>query len=128
MYMNKILTMVSILLALDLTIINMCSCNSPRNTPQQSVDYHYYGPSVIVAGPDGNLWFTEIWGNKIGKISPQNGAATEYDIPASLSDHSSSEGIATGPDGNLWFMEYGGNRIGRISLADGGIIEYFVNN
>src|SRR5262249_25240152 len=27
-------------------------------------------PTVIVAGPDGNLWFTETTGNRIGRITP----------------------------------------------------------
>jgi streptogramin lyase len=27
-------------------------------------------PEGIAAGPDGNLWFTESQGNKIGRISP----------------------------------------------------------
>jgi virginiamycin B lyase len=27
-------------------------------------------PSYITAGPDGNLWFAEVAGNKIGHISP----------------------------------------------------------
>jgi len=28
------------------------------------------GPWAITAGPDGNLWFTEYDGNKIGRITP----------------------------------------------------------
>ena len=28
-------------------------------------------PFGIVAGPDGNLWFTEIYGNNIAVIRPQ---------------------------------------------------------
>ncbi len=30
---------------------------------------HCY-PSIITAGPDGNIWFTEYAGNKIGRITP----------------------------------------------------------
>ena len=24
----------------------------------------------LAVGPDGNIWFTEYWGNKIGRIAP----------------------------------------------------------
>src|SRR5450432_1506095 len=58
-------------------------------------------PQGIATGPDGNLWFTEYTGNKIGKITP-SGVITEYPIPTA---NSSPYGIVTGPDGNLWFTE-----------------------
>ena len=35
------------------------------------------GPSGITAGPDGNLWFTEHDGNRIGRITPA-GTVTEF--------------------------------------------------
>ena len=38
-------------------------------------------PEGITAGPDGNLWFTEINGNQIGRITP-GGTVTEFS-PAS---------------------------------------------
>src|SRR5437016_13536348 len=31
------------------------------------------GPTSIIAGRDGNLWFTERFGNKIGRIAPAGG-------------------------------------------------------
>ena len=33
-------------------------------------------PSGIAAGPDGNLWFTENYGDRVGKITPA-GVVTE---------------------------------------------------
>ena len=38
-------------------------------------------PAAIATGTDNNIWFTEMGTDKIGKISPQNGEITEYDIP-----------------------------------------------
>lgn len=73
----------------------------------------------ITAGPDGNLWFAEADGNKIGKITP-GGTITEYPIPTTLS---SPVGITNGPDGNIWFTEYIGNKIGKITPS-GTITEY----
>ena len=66
-------------------------------------------PHGITSGPDGNLWFTETAGNKIGRITP-SGSFTEYPIPTSISG---SFDITSGPDGNLWFTEKDGNKIGR---------------
>ena len=76
-------------------------------------------PNGIATGPDGNLWFTEIVVNKIGRITPA-GVITEFNIPTAGSEIYS---IAAGPDGNLWFAENGGNKIGRITPA--GVITEF---
>ena len=37
-------------------------------------------PHSITGGADGNLWFTEVMGNKIGRITP-TGDITEFLIP-----------------------------------------------
>ena len=68
-------------------------------------------PEGITAGPDGNLWFTELTGNQIGRITPA-GAISEFALPTA---DSQPFGITVGPDGNLWFTELRGNQIGRIS-------------
>jgi hypothetical protein len=60
-------------------------------------------PFSIALGPDGNLWFTEVGGNKIGEITP-SGAISEF------AWHGNPGGIAS--DGTmLWFTEIGGNAI-----------------
>jgi len=67
-------------------------------------------PAGITAGPDGNVWFVEERGDRIGRLSP-TGTLTEFPIsvPGSF-----ARDIATGSDGNLWFTELTG-RIGRIT-------------
>jgi streptogramin lyase len=63
----------------------------------------------IVAGPDGNLWFTGFARNTstgraaaaIGRITPA-GSITQFLLPTSIGF---SVGIASGPDGNLWFTQ-----------------------
>jgi len=55
-------------------------------------------PRGITAAPDGNLWFTEEAGNKIGRISP-TGAISEFPLAVGAMPG----GIVAGPDGNLWF-------------------------
>ena len=67
-------------------------------------------PEGITAGPDGNLWFTEIDGNNIGRITTA-GVVTEFPVPTASSE---PEGIAAGPDGNIWFTEFAVNKIGQL--------------
>jgi virginiamycin B lyase len=67
----------------------------------------------ITSGPDGNLWFTEFTGNKIGRITT-TGTISEFPLPTATSK---PEGITAGGDGRLWFTENGGNRIGAIDPA-----------
>jgi virginiamycin B lyase len=76
-------------------------------------------PHGIVAGPDGNLWFAEFSGNKIGRVST-SGVFAEFPLPHL---NSGPESIVQGPDGALWFTEQLGNRIGRITTA-GAITEF----
>ena len=79
-------------------------------------------PRVIVAGADGNLWFTDLANpGAIGRITPA-GTITEY--TAGLNAGSVPGGIVAGTDGNLWFTDDGSTRaIGRITPA-GTITEY----
>ncbi len=69
-------------------------------------------PTSITSGPDGNLWFTEVysWGTEPGNIGriTTTGAITEFSAKGLW-----PEGIAAGPDGNLWFTL--GSQIGRIT-------------
>ncbi len=71
-------------------------------------------PAGITPGPDGNLWFTEYDGNRLGRITP-TGRVTEF--PAGTAAGNSPARITAGPDGNLWFTRYDGNGIGRITPA-----------
>src|SRR5262245_47626670 len=71
------------------------------------------GPGAITVGPDGNLWFTEVSANRIGRITP-TGEITEF---PSLALSSGPSDITVGPDGNLWIIEPAGNQIGRILHA-----------
>jgi hypothetical protein len=73
-------------------------------------------PLGITAGPDGNLWFTEAVGNKIGSINPVTRGIAEYPVPT---DHSNPHSIAAGSDGNLWFVETYGGKIGVLAPTHG---------
>src|SRR6266545_3960156 len=85
-------------------------------------------PVEIVAGPDGNLWFTEYTYDAstaaIGRITTA-GSITEFPLPKSFG---TPVGIASGPDGNLWFTQTDSENnllalIGRITTT--GVITEF---
>jgi virginiamycin B lyase len=70
------------------------------------------GPTRLVAGPDGTIWFTERDANKIGCVTPA-GTMAEYPVPTT---GSKPYGITVGQDAALWFTEYAGNKLGRLAL------------
>src|SRR5262249_11093464 len=74
----------------------------------------------ITAGPDGNLWFTELSGNNIGRITPA-GVITEFPLQTAGVQ---PWGITAGPDGNIWFTE-GAGRIGKITTTSPNTITEF---
>ena len=90
----------------------------------------------LTVGPDGNIWFTEYYGNKIGRITP-GGDLTEFPIPDGMDQcfmsgeacvyvwTSTPHAIAPGPDGNLWFAKGSASVLARITGADGNVS--FVN-
>ena len=88
----------------------------------------------IAAGPDGNVWFTDVEHAAIGKMTP-SGQVTEFALPSINRQDPSAPypaGIAAGPDGDLWFTEdgtdgYGSNYVGRITTT-GAISVYPTGN
>jgi streptogramin lyase len=85
-----------------------------------SPDSGQQGPFGITAGPDGNVWFTELVGNRIGRVTP-SGEITEFPVPTANSEPIA---ITKGPDGNLWFAEKDGEKIGRINPSTHEIMEF----
>jgi virginiamycin B lyase len=71
---------------------------------------------AIAAGPDGNMWATEIYDDPetialVTRTAP-GGSAAAFSVDGARQ----LGGIAQGPDGNLWFTEIGTDaRIGRIT-------------
>jgi streptogramin lyase len=77
------------------------------------------GPRFITYGRDGDLWFTEQSGDRIGRYNPRTVGLKEFTLAAG----SQPEMIAASPDGTLWFAEHGTNKIGHIT-HDGVVTEY----
>ncbi|MCE9562507.1 MAG: DUF4214 domain-containing protein [Planctomycetes bacterium] len=78
-------------------------------------------PIYMSAGPDGNMWGTELVGNKIFRVTP-SGVVTEFAIP---SFNSRPIVIIPDPLGRqfLWFSEEASHKVAKISV-NGVITEY----
>src|ERR1700694_3772093 len=70
-------------------------------------------PDGIAAGPDGNIWFTELGANKVAKVTT-SGGFTEYPVPT---PNSGPSRITAGPDGNLWFTEVQAGKVGKVTTS-----------
>jgi streptogramin lyase len=75
-------------------------------------------PYAIALGPDGNMWFTEIGTNKVGRFAPPANlndpiSIQRFDLPAP----GQPQAIAAGPDGSMWITQTGGAKIVRMNLA-----------
>jgi streptogramin lyase len=79
-------------------------------------------PYDLVAGPDGNLWYSAAYGH-VGKVTT-SGTITEYVGPDSVNVNA----IAAGPDGNLYATEDNGiykvTTNGTITEFTGGLSGY----
>jgi len=82
-------------------------------------------PLGLCSNPDGNIYFTEKFGNKIGKLTLPAGTITYTAVPTGSPGAGSSQPglITSGPDGNLWFTEQVGNKIGRMTPG-GSIVDF----
>lgn len=88
--------------------------------PPSGVSFGGFGFSQHLApGPDGNVWFTDLSNNEVGKITPQ-GVVTAYAIPTPNRGNVGGR-LVTGPDGNVWFTH--ANAVDRVTPA--GVITEF---
>jgi virginiamycin B lyase len=69
------------------------------------------GPSRIITGPDGALWFIEMSQGKIGRFSPKTGEITDYPL---ATENGSPYALAVGPDKNIWFTDSVSHKVGRL--------------
>lgn len=75
-------------------------------------------PYAITRGKDGNMWFTENKGNRIGRITPE-GEIKEFAVPTTNAGLS----LIVSSNEELWFTENKANKIGKINM-EGRIIEF----
>ena len=65
----------------------------------------------VAVGPDGDLWFTENFANKIGRMATDGTMLGEYYIPTPSSD---ARCIAAMSDGRFFFTQCGAGLIGEV--------------
>jgi len=84
-------------------------------------------PAGLDFDSKGNLWFVEINGNKIGKLTPSevvpgtSKGIIEYVLPR---PNSRPQYLIVSRDDTVWFSEMGGNRIGQLNPISKKIREY----
>ena len=65
----------------------------------------------VCVGPDGDLWFTENFANKIGRMAPDGTMLGEYDIPT---PGSGARCITAMSDGRFFFTQWDAGLIGEV--------------
>ena len=65
----------------------------------------------VTVAPDRELWFTENFANKIGRMSPQGEVIDEYPIGG---PNCGARAIIAHPDGRLFFSAYDASAIGEV--------------
>src|SRR5262249_59780556 len=93
-----------------LTIRKMTTDGTLTEFPVATPNTFGSATSGIVAGPDGNIWFTESSANKIGRITP-GGVITEFAAGAA----SRPRALFVGPAAALWFTEPNASKARRMT-------------
>jgi virginiamycin B lyase len=70
----------------------------------------------VAVGPDNNLWMTDLFDNKVFRITT-GGVATGFLVGKYLGIQEDAYGIAAGPNETLWFTTNDDNELGRISFT-----------
>lgn len=85
-------------------VITLYNVPTPSSTPQ-----------MIMEDALGNVWFTELMGNKIGRLTSDHASIIEYTTPT---PNSGPMGLAVNPlDNSVWFAETTGNNLGQLVLS-----------
>lgn len=123
LYMKTFTTIIIVVSVLFFQVCPIWAANPPT-IHELTIPTSKSVPITITTGPDGAIWFTELYSSKIGRIDPSTHKITEYPT-ASNSDPA---GITTGPDGALWFTEAASNKIARMDVSTHRITEYAVGS
>jgi streptogramin lyase len=71
-------------------------------------------PAYVTAGPDGNLWVTNIHADEIERVNTEGQRTGEFQLPTPNAEPNE---IISGPDGMLWFTELAGDALGTVTTS-----------
>jgi streptogramin lyase len=77
-------------------------------------------PTSIARAPDGSIWFTETFSNRLGHVTT-GGDVQFFPLAQSRADPA---GITVASDGTVWFTEFYGSAVGHLDPATGQIRIY----
>jgi virginiamycin B lyase len=72
-------------------------------------------PHDPLAMPDGSLWWSGQFANRLGRLDPKTGDMKEYPIPIKGGPH----GLINDRDGNIWYAGNWGGHIGKLDVKTG---------
>src|SRR5215831_6569796 len=72
-------------------------------------------PHDPLAMPDGSIWWSGQFANKLGRLDPQSGELREYPLPNPAGPH----GLINDKDGNIWYAGNFGGHIGKLDVKTG---------
>jgi virginiamycin B lyase len=72
-------------------------------------------PHDPLATPDGMLWWSGQFANRLGRVDPRTGETKEYPIPV----HAGPHGLINDKDGNIWYGGNWGGHIGKLDVKTG---------
>ncbi len=81
-------------------------------------------PHDPLATPDGAIWYTGQFANKMGRVDPSTGQVREYAVPT---DGSGPHGLTVDGGGDIWFTANAKGYLGRLDPESGEITEYPVD-
>jgi virginiamycin B lyase len=81
-------------------------------------------PHDPLATPDGAIWYTGQFANRLGRLDPTTGRIKEYPLTPKAGPH----GLTADRDGNIWYTANFGSRVGKLNPKTGELTEYPMPN
>jgi virginiamycin B lyase len=78
-------------------------------------------PQRLELDKDGNVWFSERQGNKIGRLDPKTTEIKEFPLPG---PEASPYALGIDRDGMVWYSSHEQDTIGRLDPKTGEVVEY----
>ena len=78
-------------------------------------------PHDPLATPDGGLWYTGQFSNRLGRVDMKTGAVKEFALPTA---ESGPHGLTADNEGNIWFTANAKGYIGKLNPASGEVTNY----